>query len=621
VRLRTSAAVRRLFPPLTALWYSRLTKRAALVASIPHRRASDFIVSAGEADDAASLSHRAQLWAAGDVEYLNRRERVGSPRHWRSVDAPRLFRYHLQYFDELPDLAVTGPPQWIFELLREWIESHPIGIDPDAWHPFVASVRCVNWMQASAILAARGVIPPDDVLQQMRRDAVFVSRNLETDVGGNHLIKNVKALAFASVWWSGAQAEAWRNRAIELWVHELDRQVLEDGAHYELSPMYHCQVLSDLLETVAVLGAAHYGIPCALVTSARRMMAFLDVVCHPDGDIALFNDSTFTYETRPSTLRSFAAAVLDGGPALTLPPRLRLLAGAVHHPLRIEGADAPRSSTASGFVRLDSSDRRLVLIADAGPVCPDDLPAHAHADLLSFEVSIDGRRVIVDSGVADYEAGPWRDFWRSTRAHNTVVVDGTEQSECWGSFRVARRARPVRVVQQRDSDAAALSASHTGYLRLRPPVEHRRTIALVRDRFWIVVDELLGSGRHSWTSCLHFHPDVRVDLHSSQAIAAVAESGLSIRWTESLRGTAVRGAEAPLQGWYAPRFGERLETTALLLSGSGTLPVRFAYVIAPVCSHTSVSWEDERHLAVDIGSERFRIGLPTPERERVLTVA
>src|SRR5438067_13909420 len=110
------------------------------------------------------------------------------------------------------------------------------------------------------------------------------------------------------------------------------------------------------------------------------------------------------------------------------------------------------------------------LIVDVGPPCPDYLPAHAHADMLSFELCLGGRRVIVDSGVYTYEAGEWRDLFRSTRAHNTVEVDGENQSEVWSSFRVGRRARPHNVVF-RDN---GVEGEHDGYERLAVPVRHRR---------------------------------------------------------------------------------------------------------------------------------------------------
>ncbi len=93
-----------------------------------------------------------------------------------------------------------------------------------------------------------------------------------------------------------------------------------------------------------------------------------------------------------------------------------------------------------------------MMVIDCGAIGPDYQPGHAHCDTLSYELAIDGRRVIVDSGVHDYEPTQHRAYARSTPAHNTVVIDGQEQSEMWGVFRVARRARPLPAYVRQETD-------------------------------------------------------------------------------------------------------------------------------------------------------------------------
>ena len=588
-RLRSSAAWRRLVPGLAIASYRREASEAALVRAptiLPMMSASGGVAS-GRA--AAARDDVARRYLAGDVEYLHTAARVGRPSDWRYIDATRLWRYHLQYFDELPIAALAGEPSDVISLMREWIAAYPFGADGDAWHPYVTSLRAVNWMRAASILEGRDSPVPDDVLDAMRVDALFVRHNLEEDVSGNHLLKNLKALAFASAFWTGARAEQWRTEAIERWERELGRQVLADGGHYERAPMYHCQVLGDLLETIAVL-APGGPLPDAFADAARRMTAFLDVICHPDGDIALFNDSVFGAAPSPTVLRSLSAALLE--------------VGSVSMPL-------PRATDDSGFRRIDSRDRRLTLIVDVGEPCPPDLPAHAHADLLSFELSVDGRRVVVDSGVAEYEAGTWRDYWRSTRAHNTVMVDGVEQTECWGSFRVARRAHPESVREIEQPSIRGISAAHTGYRHLANPVRHRRSIAFVDDRCLVVVDDLLGTGAHRWTSYIHFHPDVEIRRHDTTLRVATGTTGLEVAWTGVLEARCVRGEVDPPQGWYASEFGRREPSSTLVLDGSGSLPARFALALVPFSAvAVQLAWERENVIAVTLGQDIFRLSLP-----------
>ena len=112
----------------------------------------------------------------------------------------------------------------------------------------------------------------------------------------------------------------------------------------------------------------------------------------------------------------------------------------------------------------------------------------------------------MDSGVYEYTAGPWRDFFRSTRAHNTVEVAAADQSEVWGSFRVARRARPGAVIWESKKGYALVQGEHNGYARLAIPLIHRRTILWEKKGFWLVVDQLIGEGMCRCANRVHFHP-------------------------------------------------------------------------------------------------------------------
>ncbi len=100
---------------------------------------------------------------------------------------------------------------------------------------------------------------------------------------------------------------------------------------------------------------------------------------------------------------------------------------------------------------------------DAGPIGPDYLPGHGHGDMFSYELSLDGRRVVVDGGTSTYEAGPERDWVRSTRAHNTVEIAGEDQCEFFGAFRVGRRGRPRDVAAEVTADGLHVAGWHDGY--------------------------------------------------------------------------------------------------------------------------------------------------------------
>ncbi|MGC4005804.1 MAG: alginate lyase family protein [Pirellulales bacterium] len=282
---------------------------------------------------------------------------------------------------------------------------------------------------------------------------------------GNHLLANAKALLFAGCFFDGSEAAAWLRQGLSIYDRELPEQILTDGGHFELSPMYHAIILNDLLDVTNV-GIA-YGAELPELTAwtdglrktIERMRAWLTAMTHPDGLIAFFNDATFDQAPGRDMLEAYAARLdLGQSPALN---------------------DGTTVLETSGYVRY--SHEGTALIADIGRIGPDYLPGHAHADTLSFELSVQGRRALVNSGVSRYGDDTERLRQRGTAAHNTVTIDQADSSEIWSGFRVARRARPHDLRVDAHGDAVTLSCAHDGYRRLPGHVTHERiwTIAPV----------------------------------------------------------------------------------------------------------------------------------------------
>lgn len=214
---------------------------------------------------------------------------------------------------------------------------------------------------------------------------------------------------------------------------------------------------------------------------------------------------------------------------------------------------------------------RGILFADCGPPGPPDLPAHVHADALSYELAVGGQRVVVDGGMHDYEAGPVRQTLRGTASHNTVEIDGRDQSEVWGTFRVGRRARVRVEMWQSGPEGSRLRASHDGYRRIGAR-RHERQIDAVPGHGWRVLDTIYGRGNHRTAS--------RIRLRPGLAWRAEAED-----WTvmDGAGATVLRvvpiGAAAPRiqRGLYAERFSVLAEVQVLVLERRGPLPVVFGY--------------------------------------------
>ena len=214
-------------------------------------------------------------------------------------------------------------------------------------------------------------------------------------------------------------------------------QVLPDGGHYERAPAYHCQVLGDLIDIVGLLHACGLDEQAGLRERIAAMRRWLGAVLSPGGDVPLLNDG---FPVSRELLAELAPAPPPGGPLMLLPD--------------------------SGLATAAAAGWRV--LADIGPPCPRDLPAHAHADTLSCLVHVDGAPLLIDTGTSTYAAGAVRDRERSTCAHNTLEVGGRDSTEVWGAFRAGRRARVHGVSARVDAGPGTVTveAAHDGYRNL-----------------------------------------------------------------------------------------------------------------------------------------------------------
>ena len=217
----------------------------------------------------------------------------------------------------------------------------------------------------------------------------------------------------------------------------------------------------------------------------------------------------------------------------------------------------------SGYSGARTRDGHYV-VCDAGPVGPDYQPGHGHADLFSFELSLRGGRVVVDSGVSTYEAGPLREYCRSTRAHNTVEIEGRDQVELWGAFRVGRRCRPRDVAWRARDGGFELSARHDGYRVLAGRPTHARRFRW-SDRGMLQVDDCVDATRAVRSVArLHFHPDCRLGRPDGGACTLDFPTGRArVAW--SGWETAVRE-----QSVYCPEFGVARPNPCLALAAVAT---------------------------------------------------
>ena len=432
--------------------------------------------------------------------------------------------------------------------LEDWVArcavADPIGWT-DAWSSYAVASRLLNARRARQAVARIEGAEAGRFAARLdalgASSAIFLERWLEWDLGGNHLMRNACALVVAGRWFRGPLAARWLERGSEILRAEVREQFLGDGFHEERSPMYHALALEDLLATLPATEDLQLDETKDII---GRAIAALNVVRHPDGELALFNDSAFGIAPPLDRLGELASHL-----------------GVLGH--RPEPTDLP----IAGYFKLVDGNQQVVF--DAGLLGPDHLPAHAHCDALSFEWSVGTVRVVTDTGVDRYEAGPERDFQRSVRAHSTLEVDGCDQAEPFGSFRVGRRPH----VAGDRVDANSVAGSHDGF---GAAGRHWRRIALRTGHGPAWTDRLEGPAEHSVTVRLGLAPEVRASIDRARTVIDAGRGG---RWQWS---TPPDGLVATEEGSYCPQFGRRIPRIVLTWTGSAGRSRDLPFALEPL---------------------------------------
>jgi len=336
------------------------------------------------------------------------------------------------------------------------------GVFRDVWNVYTASHRMINLLSGLALFTQSGATldktSTTQILEHARLCAAFIRANLERDLQYNHLLKNYVALTVFAAAIGGLPATfEFLPKAMR---KSVAQNILPDGCHAERCPMYHVLSILDF-EVLCASDVFDEDLSTLLQETKASMAQALPVMSHPDGEVALFNDS-WIGEAPP------AGKVVDLD---NTPETVRL-------------PDA-------GYVRLGRGGDAVIF--DCGLCGPDGNPGHAHADFLSIEASVGGYRMLVDPAIPTYTAGELRDVSRSAASHNGPHLDGVEPVEFWKSFRVGRRGKASEIFSDSLAAFAPIwcAGRHDGYAHVG--VETRRFIALWPGEALLICDLMQGN--------------------------------------------------------------------------------------------------------------------------------
>ena len=500
--------------------------------------------------------------------------------------------------------------------IESWIEQNPEGTGINWQSSLEIAIRVLSWLWTIFfILPSRAFT--EDFARRVTRSLLAQLRHVyrypSTYTSPNtHVIGEAAVLFIAGSLFEGIkEAGKWRDFGADLLNREIGRQVLSDGVYGELSTYYHCYAVDFYLQALVLARRNRFEFSREVSIKVEQMLEFVMHVTRPDGSIPLLGDDD---GGRALALdQKDYRFYLDGiclGALLFTRPDFKRQAGAFREEAfwlfgreawcayealgtTVPSGDSHSFPTAGYFVQRsgwEKGDSHLVF--DSGGLGLST-GGHGHADALSLVLFSGGREMLVDPGTAVYNAAPkWRSFFRSSRAHNTVVVDEQEQSEPAGTFQWQTRAQARVCTHFSLGELEYVEGEHDGYGRLSSPVSHKRRLLYCKPEYWIVVDELRGSGSHTFDFHYHFSPELVLDVldvRSTQdkpfeIVAHAQDSGLLFFFdaTSSLRAAVVRGQNAPIQGWVSSRYGVKQPASVLCANVECSLPLLAATIMAPL---------------------------------------
>jgi hypothetical protein len=433
----------------------------------------------------------------------------------------------------------------IQDLMDQWIAANPCPTQP-GWHPYPISLRAINWIK---FFVAHPEFAERPRLESLYAQMLFLEGNLEGHLQANHLLENGRALLFGGLFFEGRDAERWLAKGLSLLKREIQEQYLPNGGHFERSPMYHCILVEGLLDTCVYLESSGRGSEW-LQSALEKMCAWTEAIRCPDGTFPLFNDAALGISADPDEVIGNAE---------------RMIAYR-----RRKAAESVRNCDA--FYVLDAG--AFFCAVDGAPIGPSYNPGHAHSDNFTYELFFRGKRLVADAGTFSYDPGPSRQLFRSTRAHNTVLVNDLEQSEVWGGFRVARRSNPHL---SRAGESGGLLVFQGAYRNQAAPalgIVHERLLVACPDRWVLVWDTVEGRGDILAENNIYLGPGW--SLSETGGYWQVRHAGNANLFFQVAGVDHVERAT----GEHAPEFGKSVPVPRIILRRRGKGGVEMGYLFS-----------------------------------------
>jgi len=563
-------------------------------------------------DYAPSIDYR-DFGVAGDAKF------VWEPnRHQHLVVLARAYR-------------ATGEKRYaekVIEQIESWIDACPFGRGMNWRSPLELAIRLINWCWALDMIAPSGMLTPQ-VWAVIAPCVELHVREIESKYSryssaNNHLIGEAAGVFIASRFLPGLpKAAARAEKSHRILIGELERQTYADGGNREQALGYHMFVLEFFVLAGLTGRATGMPLPASYWSRLEGMFDYLAAFAEGGDRLPMYGDCDDGYvldvggwTDRPRSLLALGAGLFDRLDFADqcqgqTEPVYWLLGAEAHQRVAAQAAAGSaveriesRALSDSGYYLLQAGsvcpDRRISLTFDCGDLGFGSLAAHGHADALSITLRAFGEDLLVDPGTYDYFTYPaFRDYFRSTRAHNTAVIDDQNQSVMTGSFLWGKRAA-ARLVEWRPRfDGGRVVGEHDGYTRLSDPLMHRRAVelhAIAGDRDGgagsiEICDRFFAKGAHRASVCFHFSDQVRVEaLGDNRFVARGDYCELICEFDADVSVESATGTTDPIRGWVSRGYHHRRPATTLTASrsfvGDSSMTTRIKLQAVGVCAST-----------------------------------
>lgn len=502
---------------------------------------------------------------------------------------------------------LTGEKKYADEILKQmqhWVDQNPYLQGIHWYSGLEMALRLIGWSWALGCVAPeirdKNTLQP--VFQSMLSQSEFISRHpVKYSSANNHLIGEAAGILVASFLFPG-QRSGWFEIALETLTREIERQILPDGLGAEQSTHYLGFIIEFAIIACVLLLQHQQEIPEVILDRLDRAALTIHQLRDASGNLPAIGDGddsiVFFQNVKFSNFDSLLNCIgiltgkseccvgiwqndLKTASLLRWHPNYKTFASTESKP---RSAFKSRLLADSGYALLESESKpRQQLIFDGAPLGLPPLSAHGHTDALSILLTLDGTPVLIDPGTYSYYRQlSWKNYFRGTAAHNTIVVDGQDQSEIASHFVWRNQAQSKITCWQSEPCFDRVAAEHNGYQRLRKPVIHQRHLFYIRNSYWIVTDRLYGYGRHSFEQNFHFSATGKLKQQAALFIWEKKTTRLLVApvWHET-QARIYQASLNPIRGWISPLFHQKVPGQTLSFSKTASCPTKMSVILWP----------------------------------------